>query len=78
MRECTERITLNLSPLDVVCDIVEIFEHIKELQCMRISNPLKVWLLCACVCIISLSLSHLYRTTKVWVSLSFLALCILQ
>ena len=50
-----ESITLEGVTLDVVCDVVVNFEHMKELQCTRISDPQEVWLLYTCVCIISVS-----------------------
>ena len=40
-------VTLNSVTLDVVCDVVVNFEHMKELQCMAISDPQEVWLLCS-------------------------------
>ena len=49
-----KNIMLEHVTLDVVCDVVN-FEHMKELQCMRISDPQKVWLLYTCACIISIS-----------------------
>ena len=42
-----EDVTLNWVQLDVMCDVVEIFEHMKELQCMGISDPQEVSLLYA-------------------------------
>ena len=50
-----KNITLEGVTLDVVCDVVANFEHMKELQCMGISDPQEVWLLYTCVCIISAS-----------------------
>ena len=49
-----KNIMLERVTLDAVCDVVN-FEHMKELQCMRISDPQEVWLLYACVCIITVS-----------------------
>ena len=43
-KENIENVTLNWVQLDVLCDVVEIFEHVKELQCMNISDPQEVWL----------------------------------
>ena len=40
-------VTLNRVQLDVMCHVVEIFEHVKELQCMNISDPQEVLLLYA-------------------------------
>ena len=50
-----KNITLEGVTLDVLCDVVVNFEHMKELQCMRISDPQEVWLLYTSVCIISVS-----------------------
>ena len=48
-----EGITLYCVRLDVLCDVVESFEHMKELQCTYMFDPQEVWLLYAtCVCII--------------------------
>ena len=49
-------ITLNRVTLDVVCDVVEIFEHMKELQCMKISDSQEVWLLYSYMCMFHLLL----------------------
>ena len=40
-------VTLSWVQLDVMCDVVEIFEHVNELQCMKISDPQEVSLLYA-------------------------------
>ena len=47
-------ITLNPVTLDVVCSVVEIFEHMKELQCIEISDPQEVWLLYNYMCMFHL------------------------
>ena len=39
-----ERVGLDDVPLDVVCDVVEFFEHVKELQCTDIMAPQQVCL----------------------------------
>ena len=44
MQTSLERVTLDKVPLDVVCDVVGIFEHVKELKCMEIRNPQQVCL----------------------------------
>ena len=49
-----KNIMLERVTLDAVCDVVN-FEHMKELQCMGISDPQEVWLLYTCVCIITVS-----------------------
>ena len=38
------RVTLDRVPLDMVCDVVRIFEHMKELKCIDISDPQQVCL----------------------------------
>ena len=52
-QECVESISLKPVPLDVVCDVVRIFEHVKELQCINITNPLEVCQLYASLCALS-------------------------
>ena len=49
-QEHVQNITMGRVSLDVVCDVVEIFEHAKELQCTCISDPQEVWLLYAAIC----------------------------
>ena len=53
-QEFRESIFLDPVPLDVVCDVVRIFEHVKELQCTGITNPLEVCQLYASLCALSL------------------------
>ena len=53
MQEHMESITLDHVTLDIVCDIVVTFERMKELQCMKISDPQEVRHLYTSVCIIS-------------------------
>ena len=45
-----KNITLKGVTLDVVCDVVVNFEHMKELQCVDISEPQEVWLLYIYMC----------------------------
>ena len=60
-----ENITLNPVPLDVVCDVVEIFEHAKEIHCTNISDPQEVWLLYAAMHTYKSSfLSHVPHTPR--------------
>ena len=62
-QECIESISLMYAPLDLLCDVVGIFEHVKELQCMDITNQLEVCQLYASLCACTLSsasLSHLH------------------
>ena len=47
MQDNIGNVTLSWVQLDVMCDVVEIFEHVKELQCMKISDPQEVSLLYA-------------------------------
>ena len=44
MQTSLERVTLDKVPLDVVCDVVGAFEHVKELQCTGIKDPQQVCL----------------------------------
>ena len=39
-----ERVTLDGVPFDVVCDVVGIFGHVKELKCTSIRDPQQVCL----------------------------------
>ena len=67
-------ITLNRVTLDVVCDVVEISEHMKELQCMEISDPQEVWLLYSYMCMYHLLLVlqiYLILLKQVWDIASF-------
>ena len=49
-QEHVQNITVERISLDVACDVVEIFEHAKELHCMCISDPQEVWLPFAAIC----------------------------
>ena len=67
-------ITLNRVRLDVVCDVVEIFEHMKELQCIEISDPQEVWLLYSYMCVYHLLLVlqiYLILLKQLWDIASF-------
>ena len=67
-------ITLNPVTLDVVCDVGEIFEHMKELRCMEISDPQEVWLLYSYMCVYHLLLVlqiYLILLKQVWDIASF-------
>ena len=69
-----ESITLNRVTLDVVCDVVEIFEHMKELQCMKVSDSQEVWLLYSYMCVYHLLLVlqiYLILLKQVWDIASF-------
>ena len=44
-----KNITLYGVTLDVACDVVVRFEHMKELQCTAVSTPQEVWLLYTCI-----------------------------
>ena len=64
-QEHVKNITLERVSLDVVCDVVEIFEHAKEIQCIHISDPQEVWLLYAAMhTYISSFLSHVPPTPR--------------
>ena len=57
-------ITLKRVTLDVVCDVVASFEHMKELQCMKITEPQEVWLLYSYMCMF-----HLLVVLNIYLSL---------
>ena len=64
-QEHMENITMERASLDVVCDVLVIFEHAKEIQCTRISDPQEVWLLYAAIhTYISSFLSHVPPTPR--------------
>ena len=55
-QEFKESIFFERVPLDIVCNVVGIFERVKELriQCVDITNPLEVCQLYASLCALSL------------------------
>ena len=42
MQRSVERVTLSRVPLDVVCGVVDYFEHVEELKCVNIKDPQQV------------------------------------
>ena len=50
MQRNVKRVTLWYVPLNVVCGVVDYFEHVEELKCERISAPQQVHLLVALHC----------------------------
>ena len=42
MQRSVKRVTLSRVPLDVVCGVVDYFEHVKELKCEDIKDPQQV------------------------------------
>ena len=42
MQRSVERVTLDNVPLDLVCDVVGLFEHVKELNYTDIRDPQQV------------------------------------
>ena len=44
MQKSVERVTLWYVPLDVVCGVVDYFEHVEELKCEGINDPQQVCL----------------------------------
>ena len=44
MQTSLKRVTLDRVQLDMVCDVVRIFQHVKELKCTDISDPQQVCL----------------------------------
>ena len=49
MQRSVERVTLSRIPLDVVCGIVDYFEHVEELECENIKAPQQVCVYFLCV-----------------------------
>ena len=49
MQRSVERVTLSRIPLDVVCGIVDYFEHVEELECENIMAPQQVCVYFLCV-----------------------------
>ena len=45
MQRSVERVTLEGIPLDLVCGVVDYFDHVEELKCWSISAPQQVRLL---------------------------------
>ena len=45
MQRSVERVTLSYVPLDVVCGVVDYFEHVEELNYQYIQPPQQVHLL---------------------------------
>ena len=44
-----KRMTLDGVPLDLVCDVVKVFEHVEELNCQNIKDPQQVRLFNTCL-----------------------------
>ena len=42
VQRSAERVSLVYAPLDVICDVVRFFEHVKELECQLIQAPQQV------------------------------------
>ena len=42
MQRSVERVTLSHVPLDLVCGVVDYFEHVEELKCEDIKAPQQV------------------------------------
>ena len=42
MQRSVERVTLSHVPLDLVCGVVDYFEHVEELKCVNIKDPQQV------------------------------------
>ena len=53
-QEFKESIFFERVPLDIVYNLVGIFERVKELQCVNITKPLEVCQLYASLCALSL------------------------
>ena len=50
MQRSVKRVTLSSVPLDVVCGVVDYFEHVEELKCVNIRAPQQVHLLIVLHC----------------------------
>ena len=46
VQKSVERVSFSMIPLDFVCEALEFFGHVKELECTDISDPQQV-----CLCI---------------------------
>ena len=49
MQRSVERVTLWNIPLDLVCGVVDYFEHVEELKCENIRDPQQVCVYFLCV-----------------------------
>ena len=49
MQRSVERVTLLNVPLDLVCGVVDYFEHVEELKCENIRAPQQVCVYFLCV-----------------------------
>ena len=49
MQRSVERVTLSWVSLDLVCGVVDYFEHVEELKCKNISAPQQVCVYFLCV-----------------------------
>ena len=49
MQRSVKRVTLSYVPLDVVCGVVDYFEHVEELNCENIRAPQQVGVYFLCV-----------------------------
>ena len=58
MQRSVERVTLGYVPLNVICEAVGLFEHVKELECLYIGTPQQV-----CLCYVLL-LTHTIQSTS--------------
>ena len=43
VQRSVERVSFNTIPLDFVCEAVEFFGHVKELECTAITTPQQVY-----------------------------------
>ena len=49
MQRSVKRVTLQCVPLDVVCGVVDYFEHVEELKCEDIKAPQQVCVYFLCM-----------------------------
>ena len=60
MQRSVERVTLSHVPLDVVCGVVDYFEHVEEVKCKGIKDPQQV---CLYVFYIPVGIVHNFKKT---------------
>ena len=62
-----KRVTLRFVPLDLVCDVVKVFEHVEDLRCVDIRGPQQVRLPNTCLLTAQVCFSSFwYAKKRVW------------
>ena len=54
---CVQQVTVRGAPLDVLCDMLPVFEPVEQLVCLDIKDPQEVGLLAVYSCYILLTIS---------------------